>query len=105
MAGTTSTTSSSKSSGISSSGVGSSNAVTSKMSGTNSSSSAAGGNNSGLPPGMVLQPQYIMNQGVPLYGYQGPVYGYDESSVQFLPRLPPPIPAGYFDASGAYGKI
>jgi hypothetical protein len=50
---------------------------------------------------MVLHPQYILNQnGVPMYSFQAPMYGYEEN-VQFLPRIPHPAMTNYYDQSGA----
>jgi len=77
--------------------------TTSKLQSTTGGGSAAGS----MPPGMVITPQYIVNQGgipgMPMYGFQGPMYGYDENQVQFLPRLPHPaaIAAGYYDANAS----
>ncbi|CAG7662447.1 unnamed protein product [Allacma fusca] len=68
---------------------------------------ASGGAKMGIPPGMVMQPQYILNHqtGMPtFYSLQAPFYGFDESSMQLLPRLPPHM-QGYYDAGGAnYGN-
>jgi len=71
---------------------------------TNATSKMGGG----MPPGMMMQPQYILGQGgtVPaFYSVQTPMYGYEDNSVQFVPRFPPNM-AGYYDASGGagYGK-
>lgn len=59
-----------------------------------------------MPPGMVMPP-YILSQNtpaVPFYGVQTQVYGYEDNSMQFMPRLPPNF--GYYDATGpgGYGK-
>ncbi|ODN00612.1 Protein lingerer [Orchesella cincta] len=58
----------------------------------------------GIPPGMMMQPQgYILGQAgtVPaFYSVQAPMYGFEDNSVQFVPRIPHHIP-GYYDASGA----
>lgn len=58
----------------------------------------------GIPPGMMMQPQgYILGQAgtVPaFYSVQAPVYGFEENSVQFVPRIPHQFPS-YYDASGA----
>lgn len=63
----------------------------------------------GIPPGMMMQPQgYILGQtgAVPaFYQVQAPMYGFEDSSVQFVPRIPHQFP-GYYDASAAgFGKI
>jgi len=63
----------------------------------------------GMPPGMMMQPQYILGQSgtVPaFYSVQTPMYGY-EDNVQFVPRFPPNM-TGYYDATAAaagYGKF
>ncbi|XP_021943888.1 protein lingerer isoform X3 [Folsomia candida] len=56
-----------------------------------------------MPPGMVMPP-YILSQNtpaVPFYGVQTQVYGYEDNSMQFMPRLPPNF--GYYDATGPGG--
>lgn len=60
----------------------------------------------GIPPGMMM-PQYILGQAgtVPaFYSVQAPVYGFEDNSVQFVPRIPHQFP-GYYDANAAgFGK-
>ena len=74
---------------------------------SNVASAAGGGAKMGIPPGMVMQPQYILNHqsGVPTAFYSPiqPFYGFDENSVQLLPRMPPHI-QGYYDAGANYGN-
>jgi hypothetical protein len=77
---------------------------------TSAASKMGGGTGTGaMPPGMVLQPQYILGQSgnVPaFYSVQpGPVYGY-EDNVQFVPRFPQNM-GGYYDPATAtgYGKF
>lgn len=71
----------------------------------NTATSKMGG---AIPPGMMMQPQgYILGQAgtVPaFYSVQAPMYGFEDNSVQFVPRIPPQFP-GYYDASAAgFGK-
>jgi hypothetical protein len=60
-----------------------------------------------MPPG-IMMPQYILSQNaatVPFYGVQTPMYGYEDNSMQFVPRFDPNL-AGYYAPGGpqSYGK-
>ena len=51
-----------------------------------------------MPPGMVMSP-YILGQNtqaVPFYGVQAQMYGYEDNSMQFVPRYPN---AMYYDTT------
>jgi len=66
-----------------------------------------GSGGTGMPPGMMMPPPYIpLGQGgaVPaFYSVPSPMYaGYDETSMQFMQRLPPHM--SYYDGSANYGE-